>query len=152
MPTFDKDQALSQALALIEKKHGKGTVMRMGDRAIEHPPVIPTGCIDIDYALGIGGVPRGRIVEIFGPESSGKTTIALHIVAEAQKLGGTAAFIDAEHALDPVYAKNLGVDINNLVVNYIEVEHRNYKDYMYYGPIPYSETLKYSNLEQNKGW
>lgn len=117
MPTFDKDQALSQALALIEKKHGKGTVMRMGDRAIEHPPVIPTGCIDIDYALGIGGVPRGRIVEIFGPESSGKTTIALHIVAEAQKLGGTAAFIDAEHALDPVYAKNLGVDVNNLLIS-----------------------------------
>lgn len=115
--TSDKQEALSQALALIEKKHGKGTVMRMGDRSMELPPVIPTGCIDIDYALGIGGVPRGRIVEIYGPESSGKTTIALHIVAEAQKAGGIAAFIDAEHALDPIYAKNLGVDINNLLIS-----------------------------------
>lgn len=117
MPVTDKEQALAQALGLIEKKHGKGTVMRMGDKAMEMPPVIPTGCIDIDYALGIGGVPRGRIVEIYGPESSGKTTIALHIVAEAQKLGGIAAFIDAEHALDPIYAKNLGVDINNLLIS-----------------------------------
>lgn len=117
MAGADKEQALAQALAQIEKKHGKGTVMRMGDKSIERPPVISTGCIDIDYALGIGGVPRGRIVEIFGPESSGKTTIALHIVAEAQKAGGTAAFIDAEHALDPIYAKNLGVDINNLLIS-----------------------------------
>ena len=117
MAGVDKEQALSQALAQIEKKHGKGTIMRMGDRAQEMPPVISTGCIDIDYALGVGGVPRGRIVEIFGPESSGKTTIALHIVAEAQKAGGIAAFIDAEHALDPIYAKNLGVDINNLLIS-----------------------------------
>ncbi|MBQ9949891.1 MAG: recombinase RecA [Clostridia bacterium] len=117
MTTIDKEQALSQALAQIEKKHGKGTVMRMGDKTMEKPPVISTGCIDIDFALGIGGVPRGRIVEIYGPESSGKTTIALHIVAEAQKSGGTAAFIDAEHALDPIYAKNLGVDINNLLIS-----------------------------------
>ena len=117
MAGVDKEQALSQALAQIEKKHGKGTIMRMGDRAQELPPVISTGCIDIDYALGVGGVPRGRIVEIFGPESSGKTTIALHIVAEAQKAGGIAAFIDAEHALDPIYAKNLGVDINNLLIS-----------------------------------
>lgn len=117
MTAIDKEQALSQALAQIEKKHGKGTVMRMGDKTMEKPPVISTGCIDIDFALGIGGVPRGRIVEIYGPESSGKTTIALHIVAEAQKSGGTAAFIDAEHALDPIYAKNLGVDINNLLIS-----------------------------------
>lgn len=117
MAAVDKEQALAQALAQIEKKHGKGTVMRMGDRSMDLPPVISTGCIDIDYALGIGGVPRGRIVEIYGPESSGKTTIALHIVAEAQKAGGMAAFIDAEHALDPIYAKNLGVDINNLLIS-----------------------------------
>lgn len=112
-----REEAIAIAMAAIEKKHGKGTVMRMGDKTLEQPPVISTGCIDIDYALGIGGVPRGRIVEIYGPESSGKTTIALHIVAEAQKAGGIVAFVDAEHALDPIYAKNLGVDINNLLIS-----------------------------------
>lgn len=117
MTEEDRKQALSQAMAAIEKKHGKGTIMRMGDKSLETPPVISTGCIDIDYALGIGGIPRGRIIEIYGPESSGKTTIALHIVAEAQKAGGVAAFIDAEHALDPIYAKNLGVDVNNLLIS-----------------------------------
>lgn len=113
----EKLQALQQALTQIEKKHGSGTVMKMGSKPLEAPPVIPTGCLDIDFALGIGGVPRGRIIEIFGPESSGKTTIALHIIAEAQKMGGIAAFIDAEHALDPIYAKKLGVDINELLIS-----------------------------------
>ena len=105
-----KKDALATALAQIEKQFGKGSVMRLGENTgmnIEH---IPTGSIGLDLALGIGGLPRGRIIEIYGPESSGKTTVALHSVAEAQKLGGTAAFIDAEHALDPVYAKALGVD------------------------------------------
>ncbi|NLB61934.1 MAG: recombinase RecA [Clostridiales bacterium] len=113
----EKLQALQQALTQIEKKHGAGTVMKMGAKPLEAPPVIPTGCLDIDYALGIGGVPRGRIIEIYGPESSGKTTLALHIIAEAQRLGGIAAFIDAEHALDPIYAKKLGVDINELLIS-----------------------------------
>ena len=116
-PAADKKKALAKALGEIEKNFGKGSVMRLGENtgmAIEH---IPTGSIGIDLALGIGGLPRGRIIEIYGPESSGKTTVALHCVAEAQKLGGTAAFIDAEHALDPVYAKALGVDIDSLLVS-----------------------------------
>lgn len=115
--TDDKAKALEQALGIIEKKHGSGTVMKLGASMKTAVPVIPTGCIELDLALGIGGVPRGRIIEIYGPESSGKTTIALHIIAEAQKLGGTAVFIDAEHALDPVYAKNLGVDIDELLIS-----------------------------------
>ena len=112
-----KRKALNTALAQIEKKHGQGSVMRLGDNAQMEVQAVSTGSIALDLALGIGGVPRGRIIEIFGPESSGKTTVALHIVAEVQKAGGEAAFIDAEHALDPVYAKALGVDINNLLVS-----------------------------------
>lgn len=113
----DKAKALSTSLQQIEKKFGKGTIMKLGESAVMKVSAIPTGSLTLDLALGIGGVPRGRIVEIFGPESSGKTTVALHIVAEVQKMGGEAAFIDAEHALDPAYAKNLGVDINSLLVS-----------------------------------
>jgi len=113
----EKLQALEMALTGIEKSFGKGAIMKLGDRAQVAIDVIPTGCLDLDIALGIGGLPRGRIIEIYGPESSGKTTLALHAVAEAQKMGGMAAFIDAEHALDPVYAHNLGVDTENLYVS-----------------------------------
>ena len=113
----DKEKNLEQAIAKIEKEFGKGSVMRLGDYANQNIEVIPTGCLALDIALGVGGVPRGRIIEIYGPESSGKTTVSLHIVAEAQKMGGTAAFIDAEHALDPNYAARLGVDIKNLYVS-----------------------------------
>lgn len=112
-----KKKALSTALSQIDKKYGEGTVMRLGKNAHMEVQAVSTGSIALDLALGIGGVPRGRIIEIFGPESSGKTTVALHIVAEVQKAGGEAAFIDAEHALDPVYAKALGVDIDNLLVS-----------------------------------
>ena len=113
----EKKRALDIALAGIEKQFGKGAVIRMGERASRDIQVIPTGCLDLDMALGVGGVPRGRVVEIYGPESSGKTTVALHVVAEAQKMGGVAAFIDAEHALDPVYARKLGVDVDQLYVS-----------------------------------
>ncbi len=113
----DKQKNLEQAIAQIEKEFGKGSIMRLGDFETQNIDVIPTGCLPLDIALGVGGIPRGRIVEIYGPESSGKTTVSLHIVAEAQKLGGTAAFIDAEHALDPNYAARLGVDIKNLYVS-----------------------------------
>ncbi len=112
-----KKKALEQVVAQIEKQHGKGSIMRLGDNYSTQVEVIPTGCMALDMALGIGGIPRGRIVEIYGPESSGKTTVALHIIAEAQKMGGTAAFIDAEHALDPTYASRLGVDLQNLYVS-----------------------------------
>ena len=112
----EKKRALDIALAGIEKQFGKGAVIRMGERASRDIQVIPTGCLDLDMALGVGGLPRGRVVEIYGPESSGKTTVALHVVAEAQKMGGVAAFIDAEHALDPVYARKLGVDVDQLYV------------------------------------
>ena len=115
--SFDRDKALDVALAQIEKQHGKGSVMRLGERAATPIDVIPTGSIALDVALGIGGLPRGRIVEIYGPESSGKTTVALHAVANAQANGGVAAFIDAEHALDPVYARALGVDTDALLVS-----------------------------------
>jgi len=114
---MDRDKALDVALANIEKQFGKGSLMRLGDEAAVPIASIPTGSIALDVALGIGGIPRGRVTEIFGPESSGKTTVALHIVAEAQRAGGTAAFIDAEHALDPTYAQALGVDINELLVS-----------------------------------
>ena len=114
---LEKKKALEMALGQIEKQFGKGAVMKLGESTHLNIETIPTGAIGLDIALGVGGVPRGRIVEIFGPESSGKTTVALHIIAEAQKAGGDAAFIDAEHALDPVYAKNLGVDIDNLIVS-----------------------------------
>ncbi len=113
----EKMKALEAALGQIEKQFGKGSVMKLGDFTAMNVEAIPTGALSLDIALGIGGIPRGRIIEIFGPESSGKTTIALHMIAEAQKLGGEAAFIDAEHALDPVYAKHLGVDIDNLIVS-----------------------------------
>ena len=114
----DKMKALEIAMSQIEKQFGKGSVMRLGESPSKLDiDVIPTGSLELDIALGIGGLPRGRVVEIFGPESSGKTTVALHVIAEAQRAGGTAAFIDAEHALDPIYAKNLGVDIDNLIVS-----------------------------------
>ncbi len=112
-----REEALNQALKQIEKQYGKGSVMRLGDEASSNIEVIPTGSIGLDHALGVGGYPKGRIIEIYGPESSGKTTFALHAIASAQKNGGFAAFIDAEHALDPVYAKNLGVDIDNLILS-----------------------------------
>ncbi|MBQ6332702.1 MAG: recombinase RecA [Clostridia bacterium] len=114
---LEKEKALEIALSQIEKSFGKGAIMKLGDASRVPVSVIPTGCLDLDLALGVGGVPRGRVIEIFGPESSGKTTIALHIVAQAQKAGGTAAFIDAEHALDPVYAEHLGVQIEDLYVS-----------------------------------
>ena len=115
---MQKDKALEMALGQIEKQYGKGAIMLMGDAASRiQVSVIPTGCIELDAALGVGGVPRGRIVEIYGPESSGKTTIALHIIAEAQKMGGMCVFIDAEHALDPVYAEKLGISMDKLYVS-----------------------------------
>ena len=114
---LEKKKALEAALSQIEKQFGKGSVMKLGEYQAMNVEAIPTGALSLDIALGIGGIPRGRIIEIFGPESSGKTTLALHAIAEAQKLGGEAAFIDAEHALDPVYAKHLGVDIDNLIVS-----------------------------------
>ena len=113
----NKLKAIEMAMGQIEKQFGKGSVMKLGEDATANIDAVSTGCLDLDMALGIGGVPRGRIIEIYGPESSGKTTIALHVVAEAQKLGGAAAYIDAEHALDPGYASKLGVDIDNLVVS-----------------------------------
>ena len=113
----EKKKALEMAMSQIEKQFGKGSVMKLGEFKAMEIEAIPTGALSLDIALGIGGVPRGRIIEIYGPESSGKTTLALHVVAEAQKMGGEAAFIDAEHALDPVYAKKLGVDIDNLIVS-----------------------------------
>ena len=114
----DRRKALEVALGKIEKDFGKGSVMKLGDSANHlQVEVVPTGCLHLDFALGVGGLPKGRIVEIYGPESSGKTTFALHCIAEAQKMGGTAAFIDAEHALDPIYAQKLGVDINELYVS-----------------------------------
>ena len=114
---LEKKKALEAALGQIEKQFGKGSVMKLGEYQAMNVEAIPTGALSLDIALGIGGIPRGRIIEIFGPESSGKTTLALHAIAEAQKIGGEAAFIDAEHALDPVYAKHLGVDIDNLIVS-----------------------------------
>lgn len=112
----EKKKALESVFSVIEKEYGTGSIMKLGDANSVDVEVIPTGSLTLDMALGVGGLPRGRVIEIYGPESSGKTTVALHVVAEAQKMGGEAAFIDAEHALDPVYAKNLGVDIDNLIV------------------------------------
>ena len=117
MENAEKRKALDAAIGQIEKQFGKGSVMKLGEFKAMNVEAIPTGALSLDIALGIGGIPRGRIIEIFGPESSGKTTLALHAIAETQKMGGEAAFIDAEHALDPVYAKNLGVDIDNLIVS-----------------------------------
>ena len=114
----DKQKALEQVLSQIEKQYGKGAIMKLGDSVADLTvDVIPSGCLTLDLALGIGGMPRGRIIEIYGPESSGKTTVALHVIAETQKMGGIAAFIDAEHALDPIYAAKLGVDLENLYVS-----------------------------------
>mgnify|MGYP000271197377 CR=1 FL=1 len=114
----DKLKALDAAISQIEKQHGKGAIMKLGDKGANLDiSVIPTGCFELDMALGIYGMPRGRIIEIYGPESSGKTTVALHMIAETQKRGGVAGFIDAEHALDPVYAKAIGVDIDNLYIS-----------------------------------
>ena len=113
----DRARALETTLVSLEKQFGKGTVMKLGDQTHMKVDAIPTGCLELDMALGVGGIPKGRIIEIFGPESSGKTTVALHIVAECQKRGGIAAFIDAEHALDPAYAEKLGVDIGELYVS-----------------------------------
>lgn len=112
----EKKKALKSVFSVIEKEYGAGSIMKLGDINVSNVDAISTGSLTLDMALGVGGLPRGRVIEIFGPESSGKTTVALHVVAEAQKLGGEAAFIDAEHALDPVYAKKLGVDIDNLIV------------------------------------
>src|SRR3954463_12202297 len=117
MDEKERARALGATLGQIEKQFGKGSVIRLGAQAVQAVPTISTGSISVDAALGIGGFPRGRISEIFGPESSGKTTLALQVVAEAQKLGGMAAFVDAEHALDAAYAKKLGVDIDNLLVS-----------------------------------
>ena len=113
----EKQKALEAALGQIEKQYGKGTVMKLGDKSQMQVETVPTGSLSLDIALGVGGVPKGRIIEIYGPESSGKTTVALHMVAEVQKRGGVAGFIDAEHALDPAYAKNIGVDIENLYIS-----------------------------------
>ncbi|MBQ5649985.1 MAG: DNA recombination/repair protein RecA, partial [Selenomonadaceae bacterium] len=114
----EKEESLKNAMKQIEKDYGKGAIMRLGDAAANmNVEVISTGILPLDIALGVGGIPRGRIIEIYGPESSGKTTVTLHMIAEAQRQGGVAAFIDAEHALDPVYAKNLGVDIDNLLIS-----------------------------------
>src|SRR4030042_1226023 len=113
----DKNKALDQALGQIEKHYGKGAIMRLGADEKVDVPVISSGCLSLDLALGIGGIPRGRITEIFGPEASGKTTLALHILAEAQKLGGKAVYVDVEHALDPIYASHLGVDTNDLFIS-----------------------------------
>ena len=114
----EKTRNLDLAISQIEKDYGKGSIMRLGSRDVLVPvSVIPTGSISIDAALGVGGFPRGRVIEVYGPESGGKTTLTLHVIAEAQKMGGQAAFIDAEHALDPVYAKKLGVDVDNLLVS-----------------------------------
>jgi recombination protein RecA len=118
MADDNREKLLAAAISQIEKDHGKGAIMRLGSRDVLVPvSVIPSGCLSIDAALGVGGFPRGRVIEIYGPESGGKTTMTLHVIAEAQKLGGQAAFIDAEHALDPVYARKLGVDVDNLLVS-----------------------------------
>src|ERR687893_2704258 len=114
---MDKTKAIGAAVTHIEKQYGKGSIMRMGDQPPRKVASISTGALALDLALGVGGVPRGRVIEIYGPESSGKTTLALHIIAETQKVGGLAAFIDAEHALDAEYAKKLGVDVDNLLVS-----------------------------------
>ncbi len=114
---LDKMKAIEMAMSQIEKQYGKGSIMKLGEQSTLNIESVSTGCLDLDIALGIGGLPKGRIIEVYGPESSGKTTVALHVIAEAQKKGGAAAFIDAEHALDPSYARNLGVDTENLIIS-----------------------------------
>jgi recombination protein RecA len=123
----EKLKALQAAMDKIEKSFGKGSIMKMGDNHVQEVEVIPTGSIALNAALGVGGYPKGRIIEIYGPESSGKTTITLHLIAEAQKKGLLCAFIDAEHALDPVYAKNIGVDIDNLYISQPDSGEQDYK-------------------------
>ncbi len=113
----DKKKALQLVLEKMDKTYGKGTVMKMGDSAVEEVEVIPSGSLGLDIALGVGGYPKGRVIEIYGPESSGKTTLTMHAIAESQKQGGIAAFIDAEHAFDAVYAKKLGIDVENLIIS-----------------------------------
>lgn len=113
----EREKALELAIAKIKKEHGEGSIMKMSEESVRKVDVIPTGCLSLDLALGIGGMPKGRIVEIYGPESSGKTTLTLHVIAQAQKAGGKVAFVDAEHALDPAYAKNLGIDLNELYIS-----------------------------------
>ena len=113
----DKKKALQLVLEKMDKTYGKGTVMKMGDSAVEEVEVIPSGSLGLDIALGVGGYPKGRVIEIYGPESSGKTTLTMHAIAESQKAGGIAAFIDAEHAFDAVYAKKLGIDVENLIIS-----------------------------------
>lgn len=113
----EREKALELAIAKIKKEHGEGSIMKMSEESVRKVDVIPTGCLPLDLALGIGGMPKGRIVEIYGPESSGKTTLTLHVIAQAQKAGGKVAFVDAEHALDPAYAKNLGIDLNELYIS-----------------------------------
>src|SRR5262245_23308684 len=117
MANIDKGQAIDAALANIEKKFAKGSIMRLGERPVEAINAISTASISLDAAIGVGGMPRGRIIEIYGPESSGKTTLALHVVAEAQKMGGICAYVDAEHAMDPAYAGNLGVSLDDLLIS-----------------------------------
>ena len=112
----DREKAVELAIAQIERQFGKGSIMRLGGEEVIDVPVIPTGSLSLDMALGVGGIPRGRVIEIYGPEAGGKTTLALHIVSEAQKMGGLAAFIDAEHALDVGYARKIGVDVDNLLI------------------------------------
>ena len=116
-PSPERDKALDAALAQIDKQYGKGSIMRMGEKGSLAIESIPTGALPLDLALGVGGLPRGRVVEIYGPESSGKSTLAMHVVAEAQRNGGICAYIDAEHAMDPVYAKAIGVDIDQLLIS-----------------------------------
>ena len=115
MASDEKKKALDAAIAKLEKDFGKGTVMKLGEGSHVAVETVPTGCLSLDLALGLGGVPKGRVIEVYGPESSGKTTVTLHMIAEVQKRGGIAGFIDAEHALDPVYAKKIGVDIDELI-------------------------------------
>src|SRR6202008_4119959 len=116
-PTTERARLIMQTLLQMEKQFGKGSVLQLGSKSVVRVSVIPSGSISLDAALGVGGFPRGRVVEIFGPESGGKTTMTLHVIAQAQKMGGQAAFIDAEHALDPAYARKLGVDVDNLLVS-----------------------------------
>ena len=116
-PADNKSKALEIALTQIEKQFGKGAIMKLGEKTDAQVETYPTGSLSLDMALGVGGIPKGRIIEVYGPESSGKTTLALHMVAEVQKRGGIAGFVDAEHALDPVYARNIGVDIDNLYIS-----------------------------------
>lgn len=128
MVNEEKLKALDAAITKLEKDYGKGTVMRLGDAQADTTiEAIPTGSLSLDIALGVGGIPKGRVIEIYGPESGGKTTLALHIIAEAQKQGGIAGFIDAEHALDPVYAKAIGVDINDLYISSLIPENKHWR-------------------------